>query len=223
MGNWRLCPRREILRILTLVITLAALLAAACGGGGSAQPTPRPIASLATSTPTQPPATSTDILEATATPEPKVQRIAYSCRSGICSVGTDGSGLINLTNTPRASEFFYAWSPDGTRIAFSSDRDGNSEIYVMNADGSSPINLTNSPDHDGSFAWSPDGKRIAFTRAHEFNSELYIMNADGSDVTRVTNTPSSEISHVNRPAWSPDGSRIAFVSSSPRSILTSRS
>ena len=213
--KWRRCHRRDILRILTFVITLVALLALGCGGGdGNAQPTARTIALLATSTPL-PTVTSTDVPEATATPEPKVRRIAFTCGADICSVGTDGSGLINLTNTLRASEFFYAWFPDGTRIAFSSDRDGNSEIYVMNADGSSPINLTNSPDHDGSFAWSPDGKRIAFTRAHEFNSELYIMNADGSDVTRVTNTPSSEISHVNRPAWSPDGSRIAFVSSSP--------
>ena len=51
---------------------------------------------------------------------------------------------------------------DGRQIAFTSSRDGNAEIYVMNADGGKPRNLTNHPDGDANPAWSPDGKRIVF-------------------------------------------------------------
>jgi TolB protein len=72
----------------------------------------------------------------------------------ICVMNADGSGQTNLTNDPAADDR-PAWSPDGTRIAFNSDRDGNSEIYVMNADGSGQTRLTNSLLADWAPAWSP--------------------------------------------------------------------
>ena len=85
------------------------------------------------------------------------------------------------------------------RIAFSSERDGNLEIYVMNADGTGQTRLTNNPAEDEEPAWSPDGTRIAFHSHHNGNREIYVMNADGSGQTRLTNNPADE----SEPAWSP--------------------
>jgi dipeptidyl aminopeptidase/acylaminoacyl peptidase len=64
----------------------------------------------------------------------------------------DGKNLANLTNN-LAKEFEPAWSPDGKRIAFSSERDKNWEIYMMDVDGSYPINLTNTPANEDAPAW----------------------------------------------------------------------
>ncbi len=93
-------------------------------------------------------------------------------------------------------------------IAFMSDRDGNLEIYVMNADGSGVTNLTNNSAGDGFPSWSPDGARIAFVSDRDGNLEIYVMNADGSGVTNLTNNSAGDGS----PSWSPDGARIAFDS-----------
>ena len=81
------------------------------------------------------------------------------------------------------------WSPDGKRIAFSSNRDGNLEIYVMNADGSQQTRLTNNSSFDDYPAWSPDGKRIAFTSYRDRKYEIYVMNADGSGMRQLTEQP----------------------------------
>ena len=101
------------------------------------------------------------------------------------------------------------WSPEGARIAFvSSDRDGNLEIYVMNADGSGRTNLTNQPGYYRSPTWSPDGARIAFVSQRDLVFGIYAVNADGSGQTNLTTNVTSD----GRPAWSPDGTRIAFDS-----------
>jgi Tol biopolymer transport system component len=72
------------------------------------------------------------------------------------------------------------------RIPFTSDRDRNQEIYLMNADGSGQIRLTNSPLFDGDRVWSPAGRQIAFTSDGGGYAEIYVMNADGSHQTRLT-------------------------------------
>jgi Tol biopolymer transport system component len=100
------------------------------------------------------------------------------------------------------------WSPDGSQIAFNSSRDGNIEIYLMNADGSNQVNLTNNSSLDGFSAWSPDGSQIAFLSNRDGNREIYVMNADGSNQVNLTNHSDVDVS----PSWSPDGSQIAFVS-----------
>ena len=92
------------------------------------------------------------------------------------------------------------------KIAFSSERDGNPEIYVMNADGTNQTRLTNNPVIDGDPTWSPDGTKIAFHTNRDGNNEIYVMNADGTGATRCTTHGQSDGS----PSWAPDGIRLAF-------------
>jgi Tol biopolymer transport system component len=119
-------------------------------------------------------------------------------------MNADGSDQTRLTFTPYF-DLKPSWSPDGSRIAFTSSDD----IYVMNADGSDPIPLAASSAFDDEAAWSPDGSKIAFTSNRDGPVDIYVMNADGSEVTRLTNPPANQ-----NAVWSPDGSKIAFQSSS---------
>ena len=80
----------------------------------------------------------------------------------------------NLTNNA-AADYYPSWSPDGTKIAFGTNRDGNGEIYVMNADGSNLTNLTNNAADDSNPSWSPDGTKIAFRTTRDGNYEIYVM------------------------------------------------
>ncbi len=75
------------------------------------------------------------------------------------------------------------FSPDGRRIAFTSNRDQQGEIYVMNADGSAPKRLTSRPGDDWRPRFSPDGTRIAFTQLS--SSSIWTMNADGTGLRRL--------------------------------------
>jgi len=124
--------------------------------------------------------------------------------------------LIPFTNTsiPPATTMPPTHTPlpplsggGGGLIAFVSDRDGNFEIYVMNADGSDPRRLTDHPFSDTSPAWSPDGTQIAFVSSRARNRDIYIMNFDGSNLRQLTDQPADELN----PVWSPDGTRIGFV------------
>ena len=95
------------------------------------------------------------------------------------------------------------------KIAFTSLRDGNLEVYVMNADGSAQTRLTTDAAADDDSAFSPDGQKIAFSTLRDGNLEVYVMNVDGSAQTRLTTNAAED----SQPAFSPDGQKIAFSSS----------
>jgi Tol biopolymer transport system component len=105
----------------------------------------------------------------------------------IWSVAPDGSDNHLLETSPNVDND-PVWSPDGTKIAFESNRGGDYDVYVMNADGTGVRDLTNHPALDASPAWSPDGKKIAFVsdRAKKGLRQIYEMSAGGSHVVRIT-------------------------------------
>jgi Tol biopolymer transport system component len=133
----------------------------------------------------------------------------------------DGQGddLRRLTDNA-ASDFAPAWSPDGKKIAFTSNRHGNNEVYVMDADICDPsapnpdcpdaevTRLTNNPASDQVPVFSPDGTKIAFQSARDGNQEIYVMHADGSGATNLSNNPAVD----SLPDFSPDGTRLTFGS-----------
>lgn len=127
----------------------------------------------------------------------------FLSRSGT-PVSADSS--VNLTNNV-AEDNLPALSPDGSKIAFTSNRDGPGDIYVMNSDGNGVKRLTFTPVAESSSTWSADGSKIVFESARDGNGEIYIMDADGSNQKRLTFNASRDAG----PAYlSPDGTRIVF-------------
>jgi eukaryotic-like serine/threonine-protein kinase len=119
------------------------------------------------------------------------------------------------TQTPTPTSTWTATPLPGQsqgKIVFVSNRDGNNEIYVMEADGSRQTRLTKSPGDDWSPAWSPDGERIAFTSTRRARMagvhNIFVMDADGSNVQQLTRNQAWD----EYAAWSPDGRQIAFTS-----------
>jgi Tol biopolymer transport system component len=140
--------------------------------------------------------------------------IVYVAGSGkaarLVAIREDGTSKRRLTSS-RYPELTPAYSPDGNRIAFSSQRGANEDVYVMSADGRNVRRLTSHAAPDAQPAWSPDGKRIAFVSRRAGNFKIYVMNADGSRERLLTSGPRWVTD--SSPSWSPDGRWIGFASS----------
>jgi Tol biopolymer transport system component len=145
-----------------------------------------------------------------------VPTIAYFAREGLKDVwqiwvmGSDGKDPVRVTTT-ETNETGAAWSPDGNRFAFVSERDGNREIYVMDGEGNNATRLTKHPADDWMPVWSPDGKEIAFVSRRNGPWEIYTIKPDGSDLKRLTGVNGPEGNNWT-PAYSPDGQEIVFAS-----------
>ena len=114
--------------------------------------------------------------------------------------------MLNVSVSP-----MFAKAPTTPKILFTSTRDGNHEVYMMNPDGTEQVNLTQHPASDISAVWSPTGEQILFASDRQRKGvwDLYLMDADGSNVRRVFKQK-TKISRRS-PTWSPDGKRFAYV------------
>lgn len=145
----------------------------------------------------------------------------------IFTANADGTGLVRITDNPRYDAEPVV-SPDGRRIVFGSQRDGDFDIYVMDADGSNVRRLTDREGYDGGPWFSPDGSRIVWRAWYPetdeerarwrdcmqkdyivpFPLDLWVMDADGSDKRRLLHNGATNWA----PSWHPDGERIVFAS-----------
>ena len=140
----------------------------------------------------------------------------------VWTMNPDGSSPTRLTDDKNREEKLPdfspvydaspAWSPDGSKIAFISNRNYHFSLYVMNADGSNSRLLTDKVVEAGAPAWSPDGQKIAFNAGFSGSfgvmkpdTGIYVINVDGSGLTKITGDAGS-------PSWSPDSKQIVFIS-----------
>ena len=148
-------------------------------------------------------------------------KIAYTrCGQGEFSncelwvMNADGSDPTRLTFTnqpepftPRIQETWPTWSPDGTKIAYTSNAsDIAMDVWVMDSDGTDQTQLTVTTAFDAFPEWSPDGSKIVFTSNRTAADDIWVMDPDGSNPRRLTAGPKLD----ERPDWSPDGSQIVF-------------
>lgn len=126
----------------------------------------------------------------------------------VVTINRDGTGRTTQL-ADGAHNTWPVFSPDGTKILYTSDVTGNTDLWVMNVgDPASAVNLTaGSSARDEAGSWSPDGTKIAFHSNRAGDFDIWVVNADGSGATRLTNDSRSD----GFPIWNPAGTRIAFT------------
>jgi tricorn protease len=142
---------------------------------------------------------------------PKGERALFVARGDIFTAPIEKGPTRNLTNSSNAHDKWARWSPDGVKIAFVSDLDGEDEVYLVNQDGSGhPEQLTHgfqamlyAPE------WAADGKHIAFS---DKNGKLFVLTLDGKKIAQVARDPGGNLRDYT---WSQDGGHLAFTLSNP--------
>ena len=157
-----------------------------------------------------PPPTFTPLPKPT---DPHGGRIAFTCTRGdynqLCMINRDGSGLTQLTDMD-ASNYYPAFTPDGSSLLFSSNRNGVFDLYLLLFSEKQLFQITENIGNVISPDYSPDGRRIVFAnRAGEGPTSIWMVNADGLN-PKLVYTGTGDIVAV---AWSPDGERIAYAMS----------
>jgi len=138
---------------------------------------------------------------------PKGERALFVARGDVFTAPIEKGATRNLTNSSNAHDKFAQWSPDGAKIAFISDMDGEDELYLINQDGSGkPEELTHG-FHEMLYqpSWAPDGKRIAFG---DKDGKLYVLTLDDKKVTQIAQNPRGRIPEY---PWSEDGGHLAYT------------
>ena len=120
--------------------------------------------------------------------------------------------LLNVLTLNTSVCSVFAKAPTAPKILFTSARDGNREVYIMNPDGSEQIRLTQHPANDLNAVWSPIGEQILFISDRDGKRDLYLMNPDGSNIRRVfKNELKRNFTYRDDPTWSPDGKQFAYM------------
>ena len=128
---------------------------------------------------------------------------------------THGQGKASMMIAAQGNGTHPQFSPDGTKIAFESDRSGYSEIWVCKRDGSDPAQITSMRGLAGTPRWSPDGRSLAFDFRPKEHSEIYVVEVPGGAPRQMTTVPGAKARIVNGLAVAPASCCSAF-SVSPR-------
>ena len=137
---------------------------------------------------------------------PQGRRAVFSARGDIFTVPAEKGPTRNLTKSSDAHDRLPAWSPDGRKIAFVSDRSGEEQVYVVDQTGGVPEQLTESVrGRLYRLAWSPDSKRIAFS---DKEGKAYVLETESREVRQIADEPRGRIDDYR---WSPRGGYLAFT------------
>jgi len=137
---------------------------------------------------------------------PKGERVVVSARGDIFTMPIEKGPTRNLTHSSGAHDKWPSWSPDGSQIAYISDKSGEEELYIETQDGSKPADQITQGGSAMRYApeWAPDGKRIAFS---DKDGKVYILTLADRKLAEIADSPRGQIRDYT---WSPRGNYLAF-------------